>query len=418
MLASAHFSMGLHGPACEQVNRRRPFSSLLLPGRGGRAKSVGPSLTPTEPRASPAPESSAADSLSDLEAASHSKFPSSRATSADVETERRASPTAAPHPQGSSHRAASTESPSPAFRDSNNKQTAFSLQTPASSALNAQSSAKPTTEPVNDAPNDDEKDSAHNTVLDKRACANTTSAVATSTTITGTSKLRSVATSRPRHHVHELSPKCTQTHGHPPRPPKAAARHIPGRTQTSHRKRAKISIKLGEISSTPAPPTPYDPSAYNGSMHAAHVWGHNGHPDLPPAASAQIFGRPHGETHVATTLSLTSLIHSPSYHGGSATPSGAAALSHGIYIAPTRHLPTGSQRSAARVGAPPPPPRKPPAPFEPPADADEVPQSVRMDRDIINTLHVGRRTSSRYAPSPPRGGGIFLTPLLLSEDDS
>lgn len=340
-----------------------------------------------------------------MEAVSHSKLSSSRATTADVETDRPASLTATLHPQGSSHREESTESPSPAFGDGNNKLTAFSLQAPASSALNAQPSATPATESVNGPTSNDEKESILGTELDpvsKCACVHTTSAVATSTTVADTSKLRSGATSRPRDHVHELSPTptCTQAHSRPPCAPKSATRrrNTPGRTLSAHRKRAKISIKLGEISSSPAPPTPYDPAAYNGSIHAAHAWAHSGHPDL---LAAQIFGRPHGEPHVATTLSLTSLIRSPEYHGRSTTPGGAAALAHGIYVAPTRHLPTGSQRSAARVGAPPqPPPRKPNAPFKPPADADEVPESVRMDRDIINTLHVGRRTSSRCAPTP------------------
>eukprot|EP00892_Ulva_mutabilis_P002652 jgi/Ulvmu1/12388/UM009_0034.1 len=373
---------------------RRPFSSLLLPSRAGRGKVQSPGKTPPpRPGASLRLESNTDESLSDIEAASNSQFPNSHATSAERTAGRHCSvptqPTAPQPPrQASSLRTASTESVSREVVEGT-AQVVSSRRNAADFGAHMPSCVKG----VRQSDEDGKGSGGDATRQDNLTSVKDDSAVATNTTATSNSKLRSGATSRPRpKHEHPSQPLPRI-----PRPPKyllpTLKRDPDRRAQQPPRKRVKVCIKLGDITSS-RPGTPRTPAS---TLPATDAFAGLLWPQQAPPPARLTPGSNHYEPHIATTLSLTSLIHgsAPLTTGG---PWSDAASSHGEYCAPTRQPPSGAPRLAARTTAA--PRRATPSaalPFQPPVDAEEVPETVRRDRAVINTMQVCRRTSSRWS---------------------
>lgn len=253
---------------------------------------------------------------------------------------------------------------------------------------------------------EDEKDSAGDaTILDRWASVKDDSAAATNTTATSISKLRSAATSRRTPKQELLNQKLVQF----ARPPtyRNPRRGLPSRQQQPPRKRTRISFKLGDITPN-LPGTSCTPA---GTLQDLGTRDFLQQQHVAPAHTdpSQTLNKPR----VAATLSLTSLICSPTAPAGDSgvvhigcNPWSCGAPSHGVYVAPTRQPPTAAGRAASRAALPTAAPQRPAAapaaPFRPPADMEEVPEIVRMDRAVINTMQVSRRTSSRcVAPYPP-----------------
>lgn len=256
----------------------------------------------------------------------------------------------------------------------------------------------PATKPVRDA-DDVPGDCTHGAQIEKCACVKADSAVATNTSTTTNSKILSAATSRPRV-KDELPPQQASAFPQPskhPTPRRSATR----RAAQPQRKRPKICIKLGDCSSAPAAP---GHPASSTSTHAAPA----ASPlvQRPAAGTMYTLASTHSRTQVAQTVSLTSLIHHPLTVNGREAATAGSARAHGIYVAPTSRPPAVAHRSAAQAsagaGGSAALARKPTAAFVPPENAEAVPEIVRIDRAVINTMHVGRRTSSRCAAPGPR----------------